>query len=151
LLYGSFPLFVFAPKKSFFFRRKKIRTCCRQSAGHPELGSTRFSVSCCQFFFVRLKFCCFFTLDELSEAFASLSFPVPVAFEFCIGLTRVQPELANRVTKGRCYDHNFLRFSPIFCKNGVFLKNHCSGQVFAEFSFVLSQKHNFCRFFTKTV
>jgi hypothetical protein len=23
--------------------------------------------------------------------------------------------------RGRCYDPNFLRFSPIFCKNGVFL------------------------------
>jgi hypothetical protein len=28
-----------------------------------------------------------------------------------------------RVTRVRCYDHNFLRFSPIFGgKNGVFLK-----------------------------
>jgi hypothetical protein len=27
-----------------------------------------------------------------------------------------------RVTSGRCYDHNFLRFLPI---SGVFLKNQC--------------------------
>jgi hypothetical protein len=29
-------------------------------------------------------------------------------------------------TRGRCYDHKFLRFSPIFGeKIGVFLKNQC--------------------------
>jgi hypothetical protein len=33
---------------------------------------------------------------------------------------------------GRCYDHNYLRFLPIFGeKNGVFLKNHCYDQIFA--------------------
>jgi hypothetical protein len=34
-------------------------------------------------------------------------------------------------TWSRCYDHNFLRFFPIFGeKNGVFLKNHCYDQNF---------------------
>jgi hypothetical protein len=33
---------------------------------------------------------------------------------------------------GRCYDHNFLRFSTIFGeKIGVFLKNQCYDQIFA--------------------
>jgi hypothetical protein len=37
-----------------------------------------------------------------------------------------------RVTRGRCYDHNFLRFSTIFGeKIGVFLKNQCYDQNFA--------------------
>jgi hypothetical protein len=32
---------------------------------------------------------------------------------------------------GRCYDHNFLRFLPIFCeKIGVYLKNQCYDQIF---------------------
>jgi hypothetical protein len=35
-------------------------------------------------------------------------------------------------SRGRCCDHNFLRFSPIFCeKIGVFLKNQCNDQNFA--------------------
>jgi hypothetical protein len=35
-------------------------------------------------------------------------------------------KIAARQTWGRCYDHNFQRFSPIFGKkNGVFLKNQC--------------------------
>jgi hypothetical protein len=35
-------------------------------------------------------------------------------------------------TRGRCYDHNFLRFLTIFCeKIGVFLKNQCYDQNFA--------------------
>jgi hypothetical protein len=33
--------------------------------------------------------------------------------------------------RGRCYDHNFLRFLPIFCeKIGVFRKNQCYDQNF---------------------
>jgi hypothetical protein len=33
---------------------------------------------------------------------------------------------------GRCYDHNFLRFLPIFReKIGVFLKNQCYDRNFA--------------------
>jgi hypothetical protein len=47
---------------------------------------------------------------------------------------------------GRCYDHNFLRFSPIFGeKIGVFLKKQCYDQIFAKFSFVLSKKRQFFR------
>jgi hypothetical protein len=50
------------------------------------------------------------------------------------------------VTRGRCYDHSFLRFSTIFGeKIGVFLKNQCYDQNFAEFSFVLIQKRQFFR------
>jgi hypothetical protein len=38
----------------------------------------------------------------------------------------------SRVTRGRCYDHNFLRFSTIFGdKIGVFLKNQCYDQNYA--------------------
>jgi hypothetical protein len=48
-----------------------------------------------------------------------------------------------RVTSGRCYDNNFLRFLTIFVeKNGFFLKNKCCDQIFAYFSFVLSKKTN---------
>jgi hypothetical protein len=43
---------------------------------------------------------------------------------------------------GRCYDHNFLRFLPIFGeKIGVFSKNQCCDQLFSKF--VLSQKRQF--------
>jgi hypothetical protein len=45
---------------------------------------------------------------------------------------------------GRCYDHNVLRFSPIFGeKIGVFLQNQFYDQLFSKFSFVLSQKRQF--------
>jgi hypothetical protein len=45
------------------------------------------------------------------------------------------------MTRGRCYDHNFLRFSPIFGEIiGVFLKYQCYYYFFSKFSFVLSQK-----------
>jgi hypothetical protein len=52
-------------------------------------------------------------------------------------------------TWGRCYDHNFLRFFPIFGeKIGVFLKCQCYDQLFSKFSFVLSQKRQFfCKIF----
>jgi hypothetical protein len=50
------------------------------------------------------------------------------------------------LTWGRCYDHNFLRFFPIFGeKFGVFLENQCYDQFFSKFSFVLSQKRQFFR------
>jgi hypothetical protein len=49
-----------------------------------------------------------------------------------------------RVTRGRCYDHNFLRFLTISGeKIGVFITNQCYDQNFAYFSFVLSQKRQF--------
>jgi hypothetical protein len=39
---------------------------------------------------------------------------------------------------------HFLRFSPIFCEQiGVFLRNQCYDQIFAQFSSVLSQKRQF--------
>jgi hypothetical protein len=50
------------------------------------------------------------------------------------------------VARGRCYDHNFLRFFPIFSeKIGVLLKYQCYDQLFSKFSFVLSQKRQFFR------
>jgi S-adenosylmethionine:tRNA-ribosyltransferase-isomerase (queuine synthetase) len=49
--------------------------------------------------------------------------------------------LHSRVTRGRCYDQNFLRFSTIFGeKIGVFLKNQCYDQIFAQFSFAFDLK-----------
>jgi hypothetical protein len=45
--------------------------------------------------------------------------------KFCSQARRFMP-------RGRCYDHNFLRFSTIFSeKIGVFLKNQCYDQNFA--------------------
>jgi hypothetical protein len=47
---------------------------------------------------------------------------------------------------GRCYDHNFLWFFPIFGeKIGVFLKNQCYDDIFSKFGFVLSRKRQFFR------
>jgi hypothetical protein len=44
-------------------------------------------------------------------------------------------------SRGRCYAHNFLRFSTIFGeKIGVFLKNQCYDQLFSKFGFVLRKK-----------
>jgi hypothetical protein len=51
-----------------------------------------------------------------------------------------------RVTRGRCYDHNFRRFFQIVGeKIGVFLKYQCYDQLFSKCSFVLSQKRQFFR------
>jgi hypothetical protein len=47
---------------------------------------------------------------------------------------------------GRCYDHNFLRFFPIFDeKIGVFLRYQCYDQFLSKFSFVSSQKRQYFR------
>jgi hypothetical protein len=53
-------------------------------------------------------------------------------------------------SRGRCYDHNFLRFFPFSGeKNGVFLKYQCYDHFF-KISFVLSQKHQFfCKIFRR--
>jgi hypothetical protein len=53
--------------------------------------------------------------------------------------------------RGRCYDHNFLRFFPIFVKKiGVFLKNQCYDHNFAKTSSSLCKKANFsAKFFGK--
>jgi hypothetical protein len=41
------------------------------------------------------------------------------------------PMRSNHASRGRCYDHNFLRFLPIFGeKIGVFLKNQCYDNFF---------------------
>jgi hypothetical protein len=46
-------------------------------------------------------------------------------------ITEQEQILLTRLVRGRCYDHNFLRFSPIFGeKIGVFLKNQCYDQSF---------------------
>jgi hypothetical protein len=52
---------------------------------------------------------------------------------------------------GRCYDHNFLRFFPIFGeKIGVFLKYQCYDQIILKF--VLSQKRQFfAKFFGENI
>jgi hypothetical protein len=49
--------------------------------------------------------------------------------------------------RGRCYDHNFRRFFPIFGeKISVFLKyQQCYDQLFSKFSFAFSQKRQFFR------
>jgi hypothetical protein len=50
------------------------------------------------------------------------------------------------LNRGRCYDHNFLRFLPIFGENiGVFLKNQCYDQLFSKFGFLLRQNRQFFR------
>jgi hypothetical protein len=55
-----------------------------------------------------------------------------------INKNQKDPELASQPgnlfynTRGRCYDHNFLRFVPIFGeKIGVFLKNQSYDKIFA--------------------
>jgi hypothetical protein len=41
----------------------------------------------------------------------------------------------------------FSDFRQFSAKNGVYLKHQCCGQIFAQFSFVLSQK---CQFFSQS-
>jgi hypothetical protein len=56
--------------------------------------------------------------------------------------------------RGRCYHHNFLRFSPSFCEIGVFLKNwQCYDPLFAEFSSVFKSPsaHFFADFFGENI
>jgi hypothetical protein len=50
----------------------------------------------------------------------------------------------HKLTRDRCYGHNFRRFLTIFGdKIGVFLKNQCYDQIFESFSLVLSKKRQF--------
>jgi hypothetical protein len=50
----------------------------------------------------------------------------------------------DKLTRGRCYNHNFLWFLPIFGgKIGVFLKNQCYDTIFTQYSLVLSKKRQF--------
>jgi hypothetical protein len=59
---------------------------------------------------------------------------------------RISDDFPPKAIWGRCYDHNFLRFSTIYGeKIGVFLKYQCYDQFFSKFSFVLSQKRRFFR------
>jgi hypothetical protein len=54
-----------------------------------------------------------------------------------------QTASTTRVTRGRCYGHNFLHFFLTFGeKIGVF---QCYDQLFSKFSFALSQKRQFFR------
>jgi hypothetical protein len=46
---------------------------------------------------------------------------------------------------GRCYDHKFLRFSPIFGEKMAFFLNTNVMIIFSKFRFVLSQKRQFFR------
>jgi hypothetical protein len=51
-----------------------------------------------------------------------------------------------KVTWGRCYDHNFLRFLPIFGeKIGVFLKNQCYDLIFRNCKSSLGKKRQYFR------
>jgi hypothetical protein len=73
--------------------------------------------------------------DDVTLETARLQFQVP----------------ASTQTWGRRYDHNFLRFLPIFGeKFGVFLKNHCYDHIFAKTSNSLSKKRqNFRQIFRR--
>jgi hypothetical protein len=60
-----------------------------------------------------------------------------------------QSEADIEVIGGRCYDHNFLRFSPIFGeKIAVFLKNQCYDQFFNSSS-LSKKRQNFRRKYFK--
>jgi hypothetical protein len=69
------------------------------------------------------------------------------------GIMNKIKKIGGSLTRGRCYDHNFLRFLTIFGeKIGVFLKNQCYDQLFSKFSFVLCQKrHFFADFFGENI
>jgi hypothetical protein len=54
---------------------------------------------------------------------------------------------------GRCYDHNFLRFLPIFGeKIGVFLKNQCYDPILHNLDLFLAKNANFfAKFFSENI
>jgi hypothetical protein len=56
-------------------------------------------------------------------------------------------------SRGRCYDHNFLRFLTIFCeKNGFFLKNQCYDQFFQNLAlFWVKNANIFADFFGENI
>jgi hypothetical protein len=58
---------------------------------------------------------------------------------------KLWPNMIHKIdSRGRCCDHNLLRFLTIFGeKIGVFLKNQCYDKKFAQFSIVFSQKRQF--------
>jgi hypothetical protein len=56
--------------------------------------------------------------------------------------------------QGSIYDHNFLRFLPIFCEEiGVFLKNQCYDQNFLQKLAVVRAKNAniFAKFFGENI
>jgi hypothetical protein len=59
----------------------------------------------------------------------------------------------NRPIRGRCYDHNFLRFLPIFCeKLAFFSKTNVNVTIFAETSSSWSKNANFfAKFFGENI
>jgi hypothetical protein len=68
-------------------------------------------------------------IPELNGKLTGMAFRVPTPDVSVVDLT---VRLAKVSARGRCYDHNFLRFLPIFGeKIGVFLKNQCYDQNFA--------------------
>jgi hypothetical protein len=59
---------------------------------------------------------------------------------------RRAPRNRPRSPGGQCYDQNFCDFRQFSAKKiGVFLINQCHDEIFAKFSFVLSQKRQFFR------
>jgi hypothetical protein len=71
-----------------------------------------------------------FSPDSLS--FASLTLVTFAASQQSVTVIATRTVAPNICKRGRCYDHNFLRFLTIFGeKNGAFLKNQCYGQLFA--------------------
>jgi hypothetical protein len=65
-----------------------------------------------------------------------------------------EPLHIHRVTRGRCYDHDFLRFFPIFGeKIGVFLENQCYDQFFFQnlALFWVKNAHFFAKFFGENI
>jgi hypothetical protein len=80
----------------------------------------------------------FLPRPPLKTAFRGLGYPVTA---------RMVPSPWYR---GRYYDHNFLRFFQILCKQiGVFLKNQCYDQTFAKTKSSLSKERPFLLTFCK--
>jgi hypothetical protein len=66
-----------------------------------------------------------------------------LAWDFCHLATLVPTSVTRNVSEqwpnwGRFYDHNFMRFFPIFGEK-FFLEYQCYDQLFSKFSFVLSK------------
>jgi hypothetical protein len=57
------------------------------------------------------------------------------------------------LARGRCYDHNFLRFFPIFSeKFGVFLKNHVMIKIVHNLAlFCVKNANFFAKFFGENI
>jgi hypothetical protein len=98
------------------------------------------------------------TLFALDKSFKNFQSPPTLTIEkpgWLIMQWSIETEStlwACRVTRGRCYDHNFLRFLPIFCeKIGVFSKTNVMINFLHNLhSFVLSKKHQFfCQIFRR--